>query len=144
MKFLKIEFFAVLSISLGSLFFSGCSSSNSDSLDSLEFHHIEFLDNPNSFKGDTLTSIFHYDGTLADNFKLGDVNKRYNNGESEINEFRAYRYWSRNNSNRLDLVFELPKGLDVPNVSHPDIIQIRFVCTKGSHYEGNKVLSITR
>jgi hypothetical protein len=142
MKFNRNEILAGIGIILGSLFFRNCLDSNEPNKDE-KFQHIRFLDNPMEFKGDTLISTFHYNGTGHDLFKLGDMYQRYNQGYSDENIIEGYRF-EPGVSNRLDVVFELPRGLDVPNVSYPDEIQIRFICTQGSHRAGNKVLSIRR
>lgn len=140
MKFGKSEVLAVVGILVGSFVYRSCFDKSSENL---KFPHIKFLDNPTNFKGDTLSASFHYNGTGHDLFKLGDMYQRYNQGYSDENIFEGYRF-EPGISNRLDVVFELPRGLDVPNVSYPDEIQIRFVCTQGSHRAGNKVLSINR
>jgi hypothetical protein len=143
MKFDRNQILVGLGLVMGSLLLKNCMNSSKQEYNE-SFPHIKFLDNPQQFKGDTLISTFHYDGTGHDMFKLGDMYQRYNEGESEQNLFEGYRFETGTSKNRLDVVFELSKGLKVPNVSHPDIIDIKFVCTQGNHRYGNKVISITR
>jgi hypothetical protein len=117
---------------------------NNDSK-SYSFPHHIFLDNPKPFKGDTLIGVFHYNGTDEGISKLGDLNTSLQRSsfEDDYIIFKGYKY-DDNISNRLDVDFILTKGLNVPNVSYQDEIEIKFVSTEGSHHSGNKVISISR
>ena len=122
----------------------------STSNDSDTFPHLQFLDNPEQFKGKTFNSNFYYRQFQSDGraIQLGDLNKLVNSKEfdfidGDFIEFQGYRY-SKGIDNKLEMSFELPKGLTVPNVSDNDEIIIEFKCNEGKHDSGNSIISVKR
>ena len=107
-----------------------------------EFPHNEMIDNTENFKGKTLKSVFTYnlDGTTDIKDGLKDLMNQSINGLN----IKCYSYGLGKGSNKLDIVFFIPKDMKVPNVHYLDRVIVEFICEEGNLNIGNRVISITR